>query len=73
MALKDLQKDVETWVSQYKIGYWKPHEIYARLGEEIGEVGREINHILLIFYQFLLYLMYYFSDQPHKEFYNLQF
>ena len=45
MALKEIQKEVDDWVSQYKIGYWKPHEILCRLTEETGEVAREINHI----------------------------
>ena len=38
------QKQVDEWVNQYKIGYWKPHEIFTRLGEEVGELAREINH-----------------------------
>lgn len=45
MSLKDIQDDVDKWVNQYKIGYWKPHEILARLTEETGELAREINHI----------------------------
>ncbi|MEK6894417.1 MAG: nucleotide pyrophosphohydrolase [Nanoarchaeota archaeon] len=45
MSLKDIQDDVHKWVDQYKIGYWKPHEILARLTEETGELAREINHI----------------------------
>ena len=45
MSLKDIQKEVDDWVSQYKIGYWGPHEILARLTEETGELAREINHI----------------------------
>jgi len=45
MALKDTQKQVDDWVSQYKIGYWEPHEILARLTEEVGELAREVNHI----------------------------
>ncbi|MBI2564718.1 nucleotide pyrophosphohydrolase [Candidatus Woesearchaeota archaeon] len=40
-----LDKLVDDWVKQYKIGYWKPHEILARLTEETGELAREINHI----------------------------
>ena len=40
-----IQKQVDEWISQYKEGYWKPHEIFTRLGEEVGEVGREINHL----------------------------
>jgi NTP pyrophosphatase (non-canonical NTP hydrolase) len=45
MALKEVQKQVDDWVNLYKIGYWKPHEILARLTEEVGELAREINHI----------------------------
>ena len=45
MGLKQTQEQVDTWISQFKGGYWKPHEIFARLGEEVGEVGREINHL----------------------------
>lgn len=45
MSLKDVQKEVDEWVSQYKIGYFKPHEILARLSEEVGETAREINHL----------------------------
>jgi len=42
--MKKVQKDIDDWVTQYKIGYWKPHEILARLTEEVGELAREINH-----------------------------
>ncbi len=44
MALKDIQREVDGWVTQYRIGYWKPHEILARLMEETGELAREVNH-----------------------------
>lgn len=44
MALAKIQKDVDTWVNQYKIGYFKPMEIIVRLTEETGELAREINH-----------------------------
>jgi NTP pyrophosphatase (non-canonical NTP hydrolase) len=44
MTLKDVQKKVDDWVTQYKIGYWEPLEILARLTEETGEVARELNH-----------------------------
>lgn len=43
--LKQLQKQVDDWVKQYKIEYFSPHEILARLMEETGELAREINHI----------------------------
>ncbi|HEY4486355.1 MAG TPA: nucleotide pyrophosphohydrolase [Candidatus Paceibacterota bacterium] len=42
--MKNYQKQVDDWVSQYKMGYWKPLEILARLTEETGELAREINH-----------------------------
>lgn len=45
MALKDIQKEVDAWAVQFKIPYWKPHEILARLMEETGELAREINHL----------------------------
>ncbi|MFH1978907.1 MAG: nucleotide pyrophosphohydrolase [Patescibacteria group bacterium] len=42
--MKDHQKQVDEWVKQYKVGYFKPLEILARLTEETGELAREINH-----------------------------
>lgn len=42
--LSDYQKEVDTWISQDPEGYWTPHEILARLIEEVGEVARLINH-----------------------------
>jgi len=45
MSIMDKQKEVDKWVQQYKIPYWKPHEIMARLMEEVGELAREVNHI----------------------------
>ncbi|OGM08949.1 nucleotide pyrophosphohydrolase [Candidatus Woesebacteria bacterium RBG_13_36_22] len=42
--MRDLQKQVNDWVSQYSIGYWRPLEILARLMEEVGEFAREVNH-----------------------------
>lgn len=45
MPLKDIQKQVDNWANQYKVPYWQPFEILARLIEETGELAREINHI----------------------------
>ena len=42
--MKKEQQAVDEWVKQYKIGYFKPLEIIARLAEETGELAREINH-----------------------------
>ena len=44
MPLTKIQKEVDDWVTQYKIGYFKPLEILARLTEETGELAREVNH-----------------------------
>lgn len=38
--MKKIQKQVDDWVKQYKIGYFKPLEILARLTEEVGELAR---------------------------------
>jgi len=43
--MKRIQKEVDRWVLKYKIGYFKPLEILARLTEEVGETAREINHL----------------------------
>ena len=45
MALNEIQKQVDGWTSQYKVQYWQPHEILARLMEETGELAREVNHL----------------------------
>lgn len=44
MPLKDVQKEVDKWAQQFKVPYWKPLEILARLTEETGELARELNH-----------------------------
>lgn len=42
--MEEYQKQVDKWVSQYKVGYFRPLENLARLTEEVGELAREINH-----------------------------
>ncbi len=44
MSLKEIQKNVDDWVGQYKEGYWPEHIQLARLMEEVGELAREVNH-----------------------------
>jgi|TARA_Y100000310_G_C20648722_1_gene798166 NTP pyrophosphatase (non-canonical NTP hydrolase) len=44
MPFIDAQKDVDEWVTQFKIGYFKPLEIIAALTEELGELSKEINN-----------------------------
>ena len=45
MDLKKIQKDVNEWTKQFDPQYWTPHEILARLSEEVGELAREVNHL----------------------------
>ena len=40
----DKQKEVDEWIQQYG-GYWPPLSMFARLVEETGELGRELNHV----------------------------
>jgi NTP pyrophosphatase (non-canonical NTP hydrolase) len=42
--MKNIQKRVDVWIGQFKIGYFKPLENLARLTEEVGELARELNH-----------------------------
>lgn len=44
-TLKEAQKEVDGWISQFGHGYWSSHEILARLVEEVGETARLINHL----------------------------
>jgi NTP pyrophosphatase (non-canonical NTP hydrolase) len=43
-TIKDLQKEVDTYISQFKEGYFSPLAMLARMTEELGELAREINH-----------------------------
>lgn len=38
------QKEIHLWFSEKEWPYWAPHEILARLIEEIGEFARLVNH-----------------------------
>jgi len=44
MSLKKVQQDVDKWTGQFSPQYWPPLEQFARLVEEVGELGRELNH-----------------------------
>ncbi|MDR9792938.1 nucleotide pyrophosphohydrolase [Aeribacillus pallidus] len=52
-TIKDLQKEVNDYISQFKEGYFSPLAMLARLTEELGELAREINH--------------YYGEKPKKE------
>ncbi|PMC39401.1 nucleotide pyrophosphohydrolase [Bacillus sp. UMB0899] len=42
--MKDLQKEVDDYIGQFKEGYFSPLAMMARITEEVGELAREINH-----------------------------
>lgn len=39
-----MQKIVDDYIGQFKVGYFSPLASMARLTEEVGELAREINH-----------------------------
>lgn len=43
-SLKAIQAEVDTYISQFKEGYFKPMTMLARMTEEVGELAREVNH-----------------------------
>ncbi|OCA90913.1 nucleotide pyrophosphohydrolase [Bacillus sp. FJAT-27225] len=43
-TVKQLQKEVDEYIGQFKEGYFSPLALTARLTEELGELAREINH-----------------------------
>lgn len=43
-TIQDLQKEVDTYISQFKEGYFSPLAMVARMTEELGELAREVNH-----------------------------
>ena len=44
MEIRDAQRKVDEWISQFEEGYWPPLTNLARLIEEVGELARELNH-----------------------------
>ena len=44
MSMQHIQKQVDEWTQQFKVPYWSPLEMLARLTEETGELAREVNH-----------------------------
>ncbi|KMY54599.1 nucleotide pyrophosphohydrolase [Bacillus sp. FJAT-27231] len=43
-TIKEMQKEVDEYIGQFKEGYFSPLAMMARLTEELGELAREINH-----------------------------
>ncbi|MDQ1145272.1 NTP pyrophosphatase (non-canonical NTP hydrolase) [Bacillus sp. SORGH_AS 510] len=52
-TMKELQQEVDTYIGQFKEGYFSPLAMLARLTEELGELAREINH--------------YYGEKPKKS------
>lgn len=44
LTLREAQRAVDRWISQFDEGYWPPLANLARLTEEVGELARELNH-----------------------------
>lgn len=45
MDMKEMQAEVDSWISQFAEGYWQPAHMTLRLIEEVGELAREVNHL----------------------------
>ncbi|HEX8255836.1 MAG TPA: nucleotide pyrophosphohydrolase [Thermoanaerobaculia bacterium] len=44
MSLKNVQQEVDVWISQFEEGYFPPLPMLARLTEEVGELARVLMH-----------------------------
>ncbi|WP_053363944.1 nucleotide pyrophosphohydrolase [Bacillus sp. FJAT-27251] len=52
-TVKELQGEVDEYISQFKEGYFSPLAMLARMSEELGELAREVNH--------------YYGEKPKKS------
>lgn len=52
-SIKELQEEVNTYIGQFKEGYFSPLAMLARMTEELGELAREVNH--------------YYGEKPKKS------
>lgn len=52
-TVRQLQHEVDQYISQFKEGYFSPLAMLARMSEEVGELAREINHV--------------YGEKPKKE------
>jgi len=52
-SMKEMQVEVDQYISQFKEGYFSPLAMLARLTEELGELAREVNH--------------YYGEKPKKN------
>lgn len=43
--MKRYQEQIDEWVQGYAEPYWPPLSQFARVAEEVGEIGRLLNHM----------------------------
>lgn len=53
LTMKEMQDEVDAYISQFKEGYFSPLALLARMTEELGELAREVNH--------------YYGEKPKKS------
>jgi len=44
LTLKEMQKCLDDYIQQFKVGYFSTEEQMLRLIEEVGELAREVSH-----------------------------
>lgn len=44
-TIHEMQKEIDTYITSFKEGYFSPMELIARLTEELGELSREVQHV----------------------------
>jgi NTP pyrophosphatase (non-canonical NTP hydrolase) len=42
--LREMQLQVDSWVSQFDPAYWPPLSMLAQISEEVGELARNLNN-----------------------------
>src|SRR4030042_178537 len=45
ISLRDMQLEVDNWISQFTPAYWPPLSIMAQISEETGELARNLNNM----------------------------
>lgn len=45
MSIQSYQDEIDEWAQTLEKPYWSPLSQFARLSEEVGEVGRLLNHL----------------------------
>jgi NTP pyrophosphatase (non-canonical NTP hydrolase) len=58
LSISAMQKEVDDFIQQFKMGYFSPLSQMARLTEEVGELAREVNH--------------YYGEKPKKQMNSLK-